>query len=93
MSDRRYIIEVTQCARRALARLPASIQRQVVTKIRALANDPRPSGVKKLEPADPPLYRIRSGDYRIVYEIDDAEHKVTIGLIGDRKDVYKRGLS
>lgn len=92
MPDVKYSIDVTPAARRELSKLAAGAQRQIATKIRALAHDPRPSGVKKLEAAEPPLYRVRAGDYRIVFAIDDDKRQVTIVLVGDRKDVYRRGL-
>jgi mRNA interferase RelE/StbE len=56
--------------------------------IRALADDPRPPGVKKLSGA-PTRYRVRSGDYRIIYRIADDVLLVLLVAIGDRKDVYR----
>jgi mRNA interferase RelE/StbE len=93
MPDSSYTTEISPAAHRSLGKLSGNTQRQIAARIDALANDPRPSGVKKLEGEDPPLYRIRAGDYRIVYSIDDAHRKVSVYLIGDRKEVYKRGLS
>jgi mRNA interferase RelE/StbE len=69
------------------------LQKQVVKKIEkaidALAENPRPVGVKKLKGDSEDLYRIRSGDYRVVYAIDDGIRIVDIRKIGNRKDIYK----
>jgi mRNA interferase RelE/StbE len=59
-----------------------------VARINALATDPRPVGSEKLE-GDGNKYRVRQGNYRIVYSIDDRNKIVVITKIGDRKDVYR----
>jgi len=59
-----------------------------VQRIEALALDPRPHRSEKLAGYDD-RYRIRQGDYRVVYLIDDRRQEVTVFKIGDRKDVYK----
>lgn len=61
---------------------------RIIGKIRDLAEEPRPHGAEKLAGYDD-RYRIRQGNYRIVYAIDDAEKHVTIFKIGHRKDVYR----
>lgn len=63
--------------------------RRLVTAIRALANDPRPVGATKLTGFDPPAWRIRVGDYRIVYEIDDGELVVMVVNVAPRGEVYR----
>jgi mRNA interferase RelE/StbE len=61
---------------------------RIIGRIRDLAEDPRPHGSEKLAGyAD--RYRVRQGNYRIVYVIDDSESKVTIFKVGHRKDVYR----
>jgi len=61
---------------------------RIDAKIRALSANPRPSGCAKLQgPAD--LYRVRSGDHRIVYQIQDAQLLVLVVHVGDRKEVYR----
>lgn len=61
---------------------------RIIGRIRDLAEDPRPHGSEKLAGyAD--RYRVRQGNYRIVYVIDDSESKVTIFRVGHRKDVYR----
>jgi len=59
-----------------------------MTRIEALSDDPSPQGVAKLEGAET-LYRLRVGDYRIVYEIRDKELLVLVVKVGHRKDVYR----
>ncbi len=56
--------------------------------IRSLANDPRPPGARKLTGFDPPAWRVRIGDYRIVYDIDDAEVTVLAVNVAPR-EVYR----
>jgi mRNA interferase RelE/StbE len=67
-----------------------SALRRIVEKIDALQHDPRPPGVRKLMGSDMD-YRIRIGDYRVVYQINDRARTVLICGVGDRKDIY-RGL-
>jgi mRNA interferase RelE/StbE len=60
---------------------------RVARRIRDLANDPRPAGCEKLSGHD--KYRVRQGDYRIVYEVDGERSVVTVVKIGHRRDVYR----
>jgi len=83
-----YQIQLSPRAFDQLKELPKKIGRQIASKIDALANDPRPKGCKKLEAAGS-IYRIRSGDYRILYQIKDKALIVLIIRIGNRKDVYR----
>ena len=62
-------------------------RRRIVRAIRSLAEDPRPAGCRKLSGKD--KYRIRSGQYRIVYAVRDAILVVTIVKVGHRRDVYR----
>lgn len=67
------------------------IRRQIIAKIESLAKDPHPNGAKQLQnvtDGGQPVYRIRSGDYRILYSIRDGQTIVVLD-IGDRKDVYR----
>lgn len=75
-------------AARDLERLSPSMQRRVDKAVGKLANNPRPRGSKKLEGHD--HYRLRVGDYRILYDIDDGVLTVLIIRIRHRKDVYRR---
>ena len=83
-----YSILFTKSAAKELESVPTKDRQRTVSKIRSLADDPRPTGVEKLGGDD--KYRIRQGDYRILYEIVDAELIVTVVRIGNRRDVYRR---
>ena len=83
-----YSIQIKKSALKELYKLPKDISRQVAKDINKLATNPRPPGCKKLKGADN-LYRIRSGNYRIVYQIFDKVLLVLVVLIGDRKDIYR----
>jgi mRNA interferase RelE/StbE len=63
----------------------------MAAKIDDLRNDPRPPGVKKLS-GHADLYRVRVGDYRVVYTVDDANQTVLITALGHRSDIYRRGF-
>ena len=69
-------------------KLPVKMQERIDSAIEALESDPRASGVKKLK-SQRDLYRIRVGDYRIIYEIQDAVLVVLIVKVGKRGDVYR----
>jgi len=85
-----YRLEIKDSARRQIARLSKPDQRRVMAAIADLADTPRPDGVRKIVGADN-AYRIRVGDYRIVYEIVDRVLTVYVICVAHRKDVY-RGL-
>jgi mRNA interferase RelE/StbE len=82
----KYIIELTKKAKKKLDKLPDLIAYQIIETISQLENNPRPVGSKKLKGRDG--YRIRSGNYLIIYEIFD--HKLIIEIIdlGHRRDIY-----
>ena len=82
-----YRIEFAKPAAKQFRSLPTNIQRQMQPAIDALSSKPRPSGVKKLKGSD--LYRIRSGDYRIIYQIQDAELIIIVIKVGHRGKVYQ----
>ncbi len=84
-----YTVEVTPAARRDLRALERRVARRIDKKILELAENPRPHGVRKLEGASD-LYRVRVGDYRILYEIEDNRLLVVIVRVRDRRDVYRR---
>ena len=83
-----YTVELERVAIVALAKLQRADQRLIANKLKKLAEDPRPAGVTKLVGAEG--WRIRSGNYRIVYLIDDTAQIVTITRIAHRKNVYRR---
>ena len=87
-----YSIALSSAADRQLRRLPRDILARVRGAIDALAREPRPSGVVKLSGVShegTPLYRVRVGDYRVVYAIQDEQLVVLIVAVGDRKEVYR----
>ncbi|MCI0639239.1 MAG: type II toxin-antitoxin system RelE/ParE family toxin [Gemmataceae bacterium] len=75
-------------ARKDLEALPAQTQERILDAIETLEQDPRPSGCKKLK-GTKNTFRIRVGDYRVIYEIQDDEIVVFIVRIRHRKDAYK----
>jgi mRNA interferase RelE/StbE len=85
-----YMVEVTSRARKNLREVPAGIQRKLIRRMEGLAENPRPAGAKKLQGLED-TYRIRVGDYRVVYEIKDDELVVLVIRVRHRRDVY-RGL-
>lgn len=82
-----YSLGIKKSAAKELNALPAKDCARVVAKIQALASEPRPMGAEKLTADD--KYRVRQGNYRILYEIDDRGHRVTIVEIADRKEAYR----
>jgi len=83
-----YKITIKASARKELEKIPKAIRVHLIDAINDLAADPRPSGCKKLLNFDN-SFRIRQGDYRIIYRVSDNELTITIIKVGNRKDVYK----
>ncbi|MCI0585501.1 MAG: type II toxin-antitoxin system RelE/ParE family toxin [Planctomycetes bacterium] len=83
-----YRVLVKPAAERDLEKLPRDVLRRVTERMIALEEDPRPPGCKKLT-GEEDLYRIRVGDYRVVYEIDDGERGVRIARVRHRREVYR----
>lgn len=83
-----YRIEIAPAAERQIRKLEAVVRQQIFKKIDTLGGNPRPVGVEKL--TDTGVYRVRVGDYRIIYDIDDKVTSVLVLKVGDRKRVYKR---
>lgn len=82
-----YAITILRRAQKELSDLPQEPYTPVRDAIRKLAEEPRPHGSKKLTGRTG--WRIRVGSYRVVYEIDDTNHVITILHIGHRRDVYR----
>ncbi len=82
-----YSVLLTRPARKDLDRLDRQILNRLAPEIDALASDPRPAGCLKVK-GEQNLWRIRVGDYRIGYEIDDAAREVTVIRIGHRREFY-----
>jgi mRNA interferase RelE/StbE len=84
-----YRLLIKPSAGKELSRLGSRADRQrIVQRIEALAENPRPHGAEKLAGRGD-RYRIRQGNFRVVYLIDDHRHELTIFKVGDRKDVRK----
>ena len=83
-----YEIAFKKSVARDLRTLPREDVRRILSRIRSLTDDPRPAGCEKLSGKD--LYRVRQGDYRIVYTIEDASLIVVIVKVGHRRNVYRR---
>ena len=86
-----YRIQIIPSAHRELSGLPRRDQKRVDARILSLADEPRPTGVRALAGQDS-LYRLRIGNYRIIYKILDEDLMILVVKIGHRKDVY-RGLT
>lgn len=82
-----YRIKIDREALKFLSTLQKKAKQQIIRKIDSLKTDPHPVGHKKL---DDNMYRIRSGDYRIIYRIHKEQIIVHIVAIGNRKDIYRR---
>ncbi len=82
-----YKIELRRKAQRSLDRLPKDDFNAVIEAVKDLGNTPRPKGVEKIKTAG--LWRVRQGDYRIVYSIDDSQKTVIILRIGHRREIYR----
>jgi mRNA interferase RelE/StbE len=83
-----YKIEIKKSPEKFIRQQSRKIQIQIIAAIENLAKNPRPSGVKKLAGLEE-LYRIRCGDYRIVYTVQDGKLLVLVVRIAHRKDVYR----
>ncbi len=84
----RYELLIKPSALKELERVRSRKDRQrIVRRMNDLSVDPRPPGCQKLSME--PRYRLRTGDYRVLYEVDDDRSVVTITKIGHRRDVYR----
>jgi mRNA interferase RelE/StbE len=86
----RYQVAFAPAAERQLRKLAREVQVRIVAAAESLQVNPRPRGVVKLEGSDG-FYRIRVGDWRIVYQIEDERLIVLVLRIGHRRDVYRKG--
>ncbi|MGV1035513.1 MAG: type II toxin-antitoxin system RelE family toxin [Candidatus Nanopelagicales bacterium] len=86
----RYSVQLVPSAARQLKKLDPAAKARIQGVIELLQDDPRPPGAKKLVGGNGEL-RVRSGNYRVVYDIDDGVVLILVLAIGHRKDVYRRG--
>ncbi len=84
----KYQIQFRRSARKELERLQSNTAERIIHAILNLADEPRPQGCKKLQTAQD-LWRIRIGDYRVVYQIDDQGRIIVVEVIAHRRDVYR----
>ncbi len=84
-----YEVRLKPSVERALRKLPAQIRSRIGRRLDGLATHPRPSGCEKLGGVDDP-YRVRVGDYRVVYQVSDEVLVVLVVTIGHPGDVYRR---
>jgi mRNA interferase RelE/StbE len=83
-----YQISLAKSARKQLQALDRALALRVIGRIETLAVTPRPAGCVKLE-GGAGLWRIRIGDYRVIYEIDDDHRRVDISAVRHRRDAYR----
>jgi mRNA interferase RelE/StbE len=82
-----YELRVKESAAKELRSLPAKDPARIAAKIAALGKEPRPTGCEKLSGEE--KYRLRQGDYRILYSIDDGGRVVMVVKVGHRREVYR----
>jgi mRNA interferase RelE/StbE len=83
-----YTVFFTPSADKALRRLPETVQRRIVAAVEDLQDNPRPPTSVKLK-GEEDLWRIRVGEYRVVYTVRDYELTVLVVRVAHRKDVYR----
>lgn len=82
-----YRLEITQTAHRQIRKLPASTRERINRAIAGLGEKPRPYGTRKLTAREG--YRVRVGDYRVLYKVDDEARMVIIYRVMSRGDAYR----
>jgi mRNA interferase RelE/StbE len=86
---KKYEVIISKAVGKEIRDFPKNEIGKIYSKMQSLADDPRPNGCKKLEGNTENLWRVRSGDYRIIYSVDDVICIVDIRHIGNRKDIYR----
>ncbi|MHC4878209.1 MAG: type II toxin-antitoxin system RelE family toxin [Planctomycetota bacterium] len=87
MAKKRYRVELAPAADRQRRKLTVDVQKRIVRALEQLETDPRPSGVRKLQGEDN-LWRLRVGDYRVLYTIEDDRLLVLVVRVANRRDAY-----
>ena len=82
-----YEVRIAASADKELAGLPRMLRERIIEKFDEISKDPRGTDSKKLDDA---IYRVRVGDYRIVYHVNDAKRMVLVTRIRHRREVYRR---
>lgn len=83
-----YSVTFTKASKRQFDKLPRPAQQRLGSAIAQLAHDPRPAGAIKLSGEDG-LYRVRGGDYRAIYQIQDERLLILVVKVGHRREVYR----
>ena len=83
-----YSVRIKRSAERELKTLSKTALQRIIGKIRTLSENPRPRGCEKLSSDE--RYRVRQGDFRVVYAVDDERQLVEIVKIGHRREVYRK---
>ena len=83
-----YAVTFARSARKELQSLPTDIASRILDKIDLLSSDPRPSSSRKLS-GPGSLWRLRVGDYRVIYEIDDKNHFIDVSVVRHRREAYR----
>ena len=83
----KYKIVFRKSVAKDLRRIPSQDLRRILATVDSLSGEPRPSGIEKLSGQE--KYRIRQGNYRIIYEINDDKVVVVVVKVGNRRDVYR----
>lgn len=83
----KYEIRILRSAEKEMEKLPQIVRNRISNRILSLETNPRPKGAKKLSTRDE--YRLRVGNYRILYTVSDSESAVIIIAVGHRREVYR----
>lgn len=86
----RFAIVFRKSAKKSLTKLPKNIQNLIGEKIETLKNDPYPQGVQKVQSEAPKVYRIRSGKYRVIYQVQNDRLIILVLRIAHRSSAYMR---
>jgi mRNA interferase RelE/StbE len=82
-----YEVLLKRSAERELGGLPHATHDRIVKRIARLGSTPRPAGAVKLQGQD--AYRVRVGDYRVLYVVDDARRRIEVIAVGHRREAYR----
>lgn len=82
-----YRVILPRSVQKELDRLPDEVLRRILARLAHLETNPRPADVKKLKGRD--AWRIRVGDYRVIYEIHDRELQILVVTVGHRREIYR----
>lgn len=84
-----YTVIISVKAEKDFSAIPAKEIVKIIDRIDLLSSDPYPSGSKKIKASSENLYRIRQGNYRVLYTVEDEVRIVEVRRIGHRKDIYR----